>query len=176
MLVPHKEHKILDRFLGLHTVRFNEYWLTRFEMGNCDKLFITGYPGAGKTYLAERLGKEFGVKVYCTDDIKYKINKEHPEYTRQEYLEAFSKELSKVIRRKERAIIEGVGVTRIDYSIISKNAVIVVRKRLIDCIFGYIYARRDWGLSLVTLLKQAISLNRKWRREVDVFDNYINFN
>lgn len=67
------------------------------------RIYITGAPGTGKTWFAERITKEMGIQFYDMDDISWK-----KKYTIMRSKEEKAKILKKIVDT-EKWIIAGCG-------------------------------------------------------------------
>ena len=67
-----------------------------------EKVFITGTVGSGKTWLANKLSKELGIKHYDLDEIEWE-----KKYTKRADIKDKIKKINKILKTK-KWIIEGI--------------------------------------------------------------------
>jgi adenylate kinase family enzyme len=112
-----------------------EYNIDKWINSKDGKLLITGYTGAGKSTLSEKLSKQYNIKIISLDDY-IKIDKDHIDKLKKEkvvgkiekyYQQLVDSNISKLLNRKEKLIIEGIQIYLYsDISKLKEQSIIIV--------------------------------------------------
>jgi len=111
------------------------------------RIYITGAPGTGKTWFAERITKEMGIQFYDMDDISWK-----KKYTIMRSKEEKAKILKKIVDT-EKWIIAGCGSSYIGDLPSRAQEIIILRELLVVEIFRLVkrYISRKFNKEPCTL-------------------------
>jgi gluconate kinase len=157
-----------------------------WEQGKIKTLFITGYLGSGKTHTGKELAKEYNAKFIELDCYKRKemdklvketgLPKITDEQAKKLWEKVFKNIESRIKLNKERLVIEGIDILRLNRELVLSQAILIKGTSLFKSTYRAnkrnIQNKCDRGYkdkSALYIIKDTIGVQKRMYKRIDNF-------